>query len=272
MAQIAKLIGGAGTGKTRAMMEVIEEAKSRLGGSPFSVGFSSFTRAARAEAVSRAADAWGVPDETLSKQGWFKTVHSIAYSQIGIDHGQMLTDSKESVAWIANALGVPIGAVADDESNLTRYVGDKSAAAALNCWQLSRAKLEPVMDTVRRLARLGTLVPADAVKQYVQKYEEAKAKEDRLDFADLLARFSGYHFSLSGIEKIEPEGELPEEVRAWVFDEQQDASALVDACCKRLAAGPNVKWVYLSGDPMQAIFGFGGSDSRFFLTRTNQLL
>ena len=264
MAQVAKLIGGAGTGKTRAMMEVIEEAKSRLGGSPFSVGFSSFTRAARAEAVSRAADAWGVPDETLSKQGWFKTVHSIAYSRIGIDHGQMLTDSKESVAWIANALGVPIGAVADDESNMTRYVGDKSAAAALNCWQLSRARLEPVMDTVRRLARLGTLVPADAVKQYVEKYEAAKAREDRLDFADLLARFSGYHFSVSGIEKIEPEGELPEEVRAWVFDEQQDASALVDACCKRLASGSNVKWVYLSGDPMQAIFGFGGSDSRFF--------
>ena len=35
--RVAKLIGGAGTGKTRTMMEVIEVAKDRLGGSPFAV-------------------------------------------------------------------------------------------------------------------------------------------------------------------------------------------------------------------------------------------
>ena len=263
--KVAKLIGGAGTGKTAAMMTVIEAAKDRLGGSPFSVGFSSFTKGARGEAVSRAADAWGIPDETLAKQGWFKTVHSIAYHQLGVDHGQMLTDNKESVSWIANALGVPVGAINDEEANTTRYVGDQTAAAALNAWQLARARMEPLATTVQRMARLGETVPADAVRQYVRKYEEAKADEDRLDFSDLLARFAGVRFSVDGVERVEPEGELPSEVRAWVFDEQQDASALVDACCKRLASGPEVKWVYLSGDPMQSIFGFGGSDSRFFI-------
>lgn len=265
-AQVAKLIGGAGTGKTREMMARIESAKERLGGSPFAIGFSSFTKGARAEAVSRAADAWNVPEELLTKQGWFRTVHSIAYTQLGIESGQMVTDSKESISWIANALGVPIGAVADDEANTTRYVGDKVAAAALNCWQLSRARMEPLKDVVRLLTSItGDVLPWAAVKQYVDRFEKAKADDDRVDFSDLLARFAGVRFSTEGVEVIEPEGAVPEEVKAWVFDEQQDASALVHRCCERLAAGENVKWVYLSGDPMQAIFGFGGSDSRHFM-------
>lgn len=263
--RVAKLIGGAGTGKTRTMMEVIEVAKDRLGGSPFAVGFSSFTRAARAEAVSRAAEAWDVPDELLAKQGWFRTVHSIAYKQLGVESGQMLTENKESVHWIANVLGVHVGAVSDEEANTTRYVGDKTAAAALNCWQLARARMEPLSATVQYMRLLGEVVDYHAAKQFIEKLERAKADDDRMDFADLLARFAGVRFSIEGVEHVEPEGEVPDEVKAWVFDEQQDASALVDACCKRLAAGPEVKWVYLSGDPMQAIFGFGGSDSRFFM-------
>ena len=247
-------------------MATMESAKDRLGGSPFSVGFSSFTRAARAEAVSRAAEAWQVPDEVLSKQGWFRTVHSIAYTQLGVESGQLLTDNKESVAWIADALGVPIGAVSDDEANTTRYVGDKVAAAALNCWQLSRARMEPLKQVVRTLATItGESLPWATVKQYVERFERAKMDDDRVDFSDLLARFGGVRFTVEGVESVEPEGDVPEEVKAWVFDEQQDASALVHRCCERLAAGENVKWVYLSGDPMQSIFGFGGSDSRHFM-------
>jgi superfamily I DNA/RNA helicase len=266
-ALVAKLIGGAGTGKTREMMATMESAKDRLGGSPFSVGFSSFTRAARAEAVSRAAEAWQVPDEVLSKQGWFRTVHSIAYTQLGVESGQLLTDNKESIAWIADALGVPIGAVSDDEANTTRYVGDQVAAAALNCWQLSRARMEPLKQVVRTLATItGESLPWATVKQYVERFERAKMDDDRVDFTDLLARFGGVRFSVEGVENVEPEGDVPEEVKAWVFDEQQDASALVHRCCERLAAGENVKWVYLSGDPMQSIFGFGGSDSRHFMS------
>jgi len=57
VAKVARLVGGAGTGKTTEVIRVMEEAKSGLGGSPFAIGFTSFTRAARAEAVERAAAA-----------------------------------------------------------------------------------------------------------------------------------------------------------------------------------------------------------------------
>jgi len=263
----ARLVGGAGTGKTTELVRIMEAAKSALGGSPFSIGFTSFTRAARAEAVDRVSSAWNVPGEVLAKDGWFKTVHAIAHRQLGIKRGELLDDSKASASWIANALGVSVRTIIDDDSGYSRFAGEKSAAAALNAWEQCRSRLEPLESTIRRAARLGEDVPSYAVcKQYIDKYEAAKRLECRCDFTDLLARFSGVRFSPEGFEETDPEGELPPNVKAWIMDEQQDASALVDRCCRRLAGGDNVQWVYLAGDPMQSIFGFGGSDSRHFMS------
>lgn len=247
-------------------MGVVDNAKRQLGGSPFSIGFTSFTRAARAEAVARASANWNMPPEVLAKEGWFRTVHSIAYRQLGVSKGELLDDSKSSAQWIADALGVNVRTIIDDDSGYSRFSGDKDAAAALNAWEHARSRMEPLEATIRRAARMGNDVPSYAAcKRYVDKYEAAKRLECRCDFSDLLSRFCGIRFSPEGFEETDPEGELPPGVRAWVMDEQQDASALVDRCCRRLASGEGVKWVYLAGDPMQSIFGFGGSDSRLFM-------
>lgn len=263
---VARLVGGAGTGKTTELLRFMEAAKGKLGGSPFSLGFTSFTRAARAEAVERAAAAWNVSEETLSRDGWFRTVHSIAYKQLGIKKGEVLDGSKESAQWIADSLGVNVRTIIDDDTGQTRYSGDKPSAASLEAWEQSRARMEPLRETVLRAARMGSEVPSYAsCKQFIEKYESAKRLSGRFDFSDLLARFAGISFSVDGFVEVEPEGELPPNVRAWVMDEQQDASALVDRCCQRLASGPSVQWVLLAGDPMQSIFGFGGSDSRHFM-------
>ena len=264
--EVAKLIGGAGTGKTTELMQVMETAKGRLGGSPFSIGFTSFTRAARAEAVARASAAWNVAPEVLASDGWFKTVHAIAYRQLGVRKGELIDDSKASMQWIADALGVNVRTIIDDDSGYLRYTGEKTAAAALNVWEQSRSRMEPLKDTILRAARLGDEVPSYAAcRQHIEKYEAAKRLDFRFDFTDLLARFCGVRFTVDGYEETDPECPLPPDVKAWVMDEQQDASALVDRCCRRLASGDGVKWVYLAGDPMQSIFGFGGSDSRLFM-------
>lgn len=265
-AMVAKLIGGAGTGKTTELMRVVDDAKAKLGGSPFSIGFTSFTRAARAEAVERASANWNVPPEVLSKDGWFRTVHSVAHRQLKVKKGELIDDSKASAQWIAESLGVNIRTIIDDDSGYARFSGEKTAAAALNAWEQARSRMEPLEATIRRAARLGDSVPSYAAcKQHIEKYESAKRLDNRCDFSDLLARFSGVRFTVDGWEETDPEGELPPNVRAWVMDEQQDASALVDRCCRRLASGDSVRWVYLAGDPMQSIFGFGGSDSRLFM-------
>lgn len=269
MVKIARLVGGAGTGKTSELLKIMEGAKKDLGGSPFALGFTSFTRAARAEAVSRASAAWKVPASILESDGWFRTVHSICHRQLGITGAQMLDEHKESSEWIADAIGVHLHCILDEDTGGYRYTADsadRSAAQALTCWSVARARLEPLEATIKRIARCGQAVPSfSACKRYIEKYEDQKHLHDRVDFADLLQRFGGVRMTVDGPVFCDPEGELPPSVKAWVMDEQQDASAAVDLVCRRLAGGPAVKWVYTSGDPMQSIFGFGGSDSKFFM-------
>lgn len=250
--QNATLIGGPGTGKTTELLRILEAAKAALGGDPFAVGFTSLTRAARAEAVSRASAAWNIPPEVLQREGWFRTCHSISYRQLGIEKGQLIDDSKASQLWVADALKVDVRVILDDDSGCASYAGDKAAASALNCWEVSRARVEPLVETLKRFSAVGREPPTFAeCKQFITRYEEAKRIENRVDYGDLLARYAGIKFEVDGFYEVDPEGQIPLGVRAWIFDEAQDASALVDRVCRRLASGPEVLWTYIAGDPFQ---------------------
>ena len=264
--QVARLVGAAGSGKTTELLRVMEGAKAALGGDPFAIGFASFTRAARAEAVSRAGASWEIPPDVLAKDGWFKTVHGVAHRMLDIKKGQLIGDSKADQRWIADALKVDVRVIMDDDSGYSMYAGDTAAAASLNCWELSRARVEPLCETIKRMSRTGQSPPTFAeCKQFIQRYEQAKRLEERSDYADLLSRYVGIKFTPDGFYPVDPEGMHPKGVQAWIFDEAQDASKLVDLVCRRLADGPEVKWVYLAGDPFQAVFGFGGSDASHFM-------
>ena len=263
--KIARLIGAAGSGKTTELLRIMESALPKLGNDPLRLGFASFTRAARAEAVGRAAAAWGVAPGLLDGEGWFRTVHSTAKRCLDVQPGQLLGGSAADTEWISNALGVRVSTTIDDETGRQKFVGGVEGAA-LTCWDLARSTLQPLDEVVRKARRLDDNVPDfAAVVRISERYELAKRLEDRLDFSDLLLRFSGIRVSASdGVDRVEPEGELPP-VEAWLFDEQQDASPLLDAACKRLVSAESVKWCYVVGDPFQSIFGFAGSSSECFL-------
>ena len=263
--KIARLIGAAGSGKTTELLRIMEAALPKLGGDPLRLGFASFTRAARAEAVGRAAAAWNVAPSHLDGDGWFRTVHSTAKRCLGIEKGQLIGNDKADTEWISNALGVRVSTTIDEETGSQRFVGGQEGAA-LTCWQRARNTLQPLGEIVRRMRQLDDDVPDfAAVVRIAERYELAKRVEDRLDFCDLLMRFCGFRLdAVDGVERVEPEGELPK-VSAWIFDEQQDASPLLDAACKRLVSAESVAWVYAAGDPFQAVFGFAGSSAECFL-------
>jgi superfamily I DNA/RNA helicase len=251
LVKIARLIGAAGSGKTTELLRIMEGALPKLGGNPLQLGFASFTRAARAEAVGRAAAAWNVPPSLLDGEGWFRTVHSTARRCLALEPGQLIGNAVADTEWISNALGVKVSTSIDEDTGRQKFVGGQEGAA-LTCWERARNTLQPLDEVVRKMRRLDDEVPDyAAVVRIAERYEMAKRLEDRLDFSDLLLRFAGYRLhAVDGVERTEPEGTLPN-VSAWLFDEQQDASPLLDAACKRLVSAESVKWCYVVGDPFQ---------------------
>lgn len=263
----ARLIGGAGTGKTSELKQTMVNAVSQLRCDPALIGFASFTRAAREEMVDRASEAFGVHPSVLSRHGWFRTVHSTCFRSLQIRNDQLLTGDDKSTRWIADQLRVTVTRKAVDDSGFATYVGDEDAAAALNLWDISRNRVLPLSVVHAEMTRVGADVPSfGEVKHFIDKYENAKRLHDRVDFVDIVGRFAGVHFGLEGPERVEPHGELPPGVKVWIFDEYQDSSKLVDLACRRLVSGPDVIWSYLAADPFQSVFGFGGADYTNFMS------
>lgn len=268
--KIKEVIGGAGTGKTTLMVNVLCKAMERpeVGGNPFALGFSSFTRAARAEAAKRAGEAWRMDPSVLEKDGWFKTAHSVAYRQLGVQRGEVIAGNKEDDKWVSNALGSDVATAFDDdeEGGIRLYTGDPVAAAALNYWSLSRSLVVPLRQVVEADPN-PEAPPADEVIKRIESYEQAKRLENRIDFSDMLCRFVGVRFDPKvGPEFCTPDGAVPDNVVGWIFDEAQDASKLLDLACRRLATGDACKWVWLVGDPYQAIHTWAGADASHFLS------
>lgn len=264
--KIARLIGSAGSGKTTELLRIMENALPGVGGDPHAIGLLSFTRAARQEAAERASSAWGLPVESLTRDGYIRTGHSVCYKQLAVQAGQMITDKKADLEWLANEFGVRLSSSIDDDNGNQVFIGDERVSWSLNAWNLHRVTLKPLDKVVEMLRKIdGDGQDIAEVQSIAYKYETLKRTSDRYDFSDLLLRFAGISCSPKyGVSYVTPEGDLPP-VKAWLFDEQQDASPLLDAVCKRLISGSLVKWCYVVGDPFQSIYGFAGSSSECFL-------
>ena len=266
--QCLRAIGGAGTGKTSMMKGIAEKALERpeTGGNPFSLGFSSFTRAARTEAAMRCGTAWGIPPEELMQQGWFRTAHSVCYRQLGMSRGEIISGSKEDTLWVSEAVGSDVAFAMDEEDGgVAIYTGDPVAAAALNFWSLARNLCQPLRAVVEADQSPGA-PSADEVIDRIKMYEQAKRLDARCDFTDLLSRFVGVRFDPAGAPEFgTPEGNVPDEVVGWIFDEAQDASKLLDLACRRLVTGDSCKWAWLVGDPYQVLYSWAGASAEHFM-------
>lgn len=255
MPECSIIIGGAGTGKTTHLMGIMDKVL-QTGISPYHVGFCSFTRAARREAAERAAERYGETSESLERDGWFKTLHSICCSMIGVGKS-LLSDNAESREWIEEAVGESVQAVQSEE-----WTARSDADYALALWDCARARMEPLEPLWRQAQRVDTAVPGwNTVQHIVERYERQKNLDGRSDFTDVLLRYAGFRARVSGVSETRPEGDVPQ-VPVWFFDECQDNSKLSDTVARRLSQ--DSRWVYLVGDEFQSIYGFSGSDARWF--------
>lgn len=265
MPEIALIIGAAGVGKTTRLLQTMERAMDAGGLDPREIGFVSFTRAARREAAERAASRFDLKPSDLEQYGWFRTIHSICYKQLAVGD-ELLSPGKESQAWlreyIQEDVSGPGDGVGGEDGDFVESLSRTPADVALGLWGVARARLVPFETVHERASRCDERTPdLDFCQRVVERYESAKRLDHRCDFTDLLGRYSGKQFHFKGHLEVDPFGEVPD-VPVWIFDESQDNSALVDAVARRLTA--NARWVYLAGDPFQAIYGFAGSDPSLF--------
>lgn len=250
---IAQYIGGAGTGKTRLLVETMEKVVEKLH-DPHLIGFVSFTRAACDEAAARAADRFNMPLAELRDSGWFKTLHGIAYRCLGVAGDQLLTDRAADRKWLQEALQIDVQGAADemDSERLDVFEGAQTDAdRALAMWAAARNRLEGLRPVWEAADECDDRTPAyeDCVR-IIDRYEQAKRLDDRLDFVDLLGMFGGWRFHTDGAQRVSPIGDVPA-LPVWIHDEMQDSSKLLDSCFRRLIDAPGVQWVYLAGDPFQ---------------------
>lgn len=263
-AKVARLVGGAGTGKTHRLMDTLDKVIA-AGVDADEIGFVTFTRAARAEAVSRACDRLMVPPRVLEQKGWFRTLHSIAYKLLGCVPERLLTDTAESRRWVAEAIQSDVEALGGALDEAAPYEARTRADKVLAMWSASRCARARVDNVLARLNRVDPAFSDTAeAKQMIARYEEAKQRDDRVDFTDLLSRVAGLRFTVDGEEQVEPEGESPK-LGAWFHDEMQDTSPLADAVFRRLIDNHRTRWVYVSGDPFQSIYQFAGADPTCFM-------
>ena len=265
-----KLIGGPGTGKTRALLNFMDDIVAEVG-DPRLVGFSSYTRAARREASTRAGDRFSLRPVELEHSGWIKTLHAACYRLLGV-RDRLLTDCKADREWLQEQLQESVHLPTEGGEPYAEsfaVAGEaQDADRALTIWDAARNRLVPLATVWRERDETDDRSPAlDYCTRVVSRYEMAKRVDGRVDFTDLIAQFAGYGFSVEeGAYQTAPRGEPPSDVEAWLLDEQQDSSALQAAATQRLVSGEDVRQVVLCGDPFQSIYGWAGADASHFLT------
>lgn len=263
---VERVVGGAGTGKTQFLLDSMDRVRAEYGIPIGGIAFTTFTRAGCEEMATRAASRWHISGGL----GNFRTVHSMAYKGLKIEASEMISDDSESLSWVSRVLGIELEAATSTSGTLTYKplsADSSDEATALTLWTYARATLRPMNEILAERLLLGEQVPSrDVIEAVVTRYESAKRIHDRVDYSDILLRFSGIRMSLDGPRVVSPEGECPEGCQAVFADESQDNSAAVDMALLRLATAPGVRYVLLAGDPMQCLYeSFGGGSARHFM-------
>ena len=85
------IIGPPGTGKTTKLLSLVEQELDK-GISPTNIGYFAFTNRAADEAKSRANARFNLDNDSLP---FFRTLHSLAFQQLGMSRSQVLKKKKK---------------------------------------------------------------------------------------------------------------------------------------------------------------------------------
>lgn len=235
-----KIFGPPGTGKTHELLTIMSR-ELKAGVKPHEIAYLTFTRHARRVAIDRVQQDLAVGHEDLP---FFRTLHSIAYRQLGIEKAGLIASNRE-LKPLADRLGLefaPSHRMIDDDTGMVAIGGELGdRLVAFDHWRRHR------MQTPAQAMKAYTGDdPPLIVERFMASYETWRVQESLLDFTDLLALVTQA---------------LP--IKVAIVDEAQDLSALQWRAFHIFAA--QADRVYIAGDDDQAIFTWAGASSEIFL-------
>jgi len=235
------VVGPPGTGKTTRLLELVE-SYLESGISPDKIGYFAFTRRAANEAIDRACIKFRINKKELP---FFRTLHSLAFMQIGINRSQILTADKfaELSDWLKVKFFTSYEQIEQGPFKDFGY-GDKHLEL-INIARIMKQPLRGVYN-VSTVPLKTDWSKVDYVDRGLRKWKDAF---HLYDYTDMLEVFC--------------ERKLAPKLEVVFIDEAQDLSPLQWEMVRILEQ--NCKTIYVAGDDDQAIFRYAGADVDYFI-------
>lgn len=235
------ILGPPGTGKTTKLLSLVEYYLDK-GVPPDRIGYFAFTRRAAHEAVTRAKAKFKLESSAFP---FFKTLHSLAFRQLGITSKSLM--QYDHYNEISKWLKIPKfnqSFEIEDGPFVDFGYGDKFLQT-INMARIARLPLRDIYNQTE----VSLHVNWSELEWVARCVDEYKKKYHLFDYTDLLEQFV--------VQELAPRLDVA------FIDEAQDLSPLqwqmahlIERCAEE---------TYIAGDDDQAIYRWAGADVDYFI-------